>query len=57
MSLFWHPLVQICGINDYDADTCRGDSGGPMTIQPFNYIAYQIGVVSYGYDKPCGRKE
>ena len=46
----------MCGYNAYNADVCTGDSGGPMTIKPFNKKVYQIGVASYG-TKECGLKE
>ncbi|XP_052838676.1 serine protease 30 isoform X1 [Drosophila gunungcola] len=39
--------TQICaGVPN--GDTCRGDSGGPITQKDKNNITYQFGIVSYG---------
>lgn len=48
---------QLC-IGGGTADSCKGDSGGPlmMSVKDNSGIPvwYLVGVVSLGYDKPCG---
>ncbi|CAH1173515.1 unnamed protein product [Phaedon cochleariae] len=44
--------AQLCAGLGNGVDTCTGDSGGPMMVErvrDFELVAYQVGVVSYGY--------
>ncbi|XP_058820295.1 CLIP domain-containing serine protease B15-like isoform X2 [Topomyia yanbarensis] len=45
---------QICAGGESGQDSCRGDSGGPLTLQD-GLVNYQIGVVSFGALE-CGTK-
>ncbi|XP_023021609.2 uncharacterized protein isoform X1 [Leptinotarsa decemlineata] len=49
---------QICAGFGNGVDTCTGDSGGPLMLlraQNFEFITYQIGIVSYGFvAEECG---
>ena len=61
-TIIFSNLVQICGY-DPKQDSCKGDSGGPMTLERIGgdyyfpyYKHYLIGVVSYG-NKHCGNKK
>ncbi|GJQ74219.1 hypothetical protein Trydic_g19126 [Trypoxylus dichotomus] len=48
---------QIC-VGGGKADSCNGDSGGPLMTsieeQDGTQVWYLVGVVSFGYNKPCG---
>ena len=44
----------ICA-GDVGKDACRGDSGGPLTVEGPDGRYSQIGIVSWG--KNCGRKK
>ncbi|KRT80416.1 Trypsin, partial [Oryctes borbonicus] len=49
--------TQIC-VGGGKADSCKGDSGGPLMTsiesRDGSVIWYLTGIVSLGYDKPCG---
>ncbi|KAG5871648.1 Melanization protease 1, partial [Gonioctena quinquepunctata] len=49
---------QICAGLGNGIDTCTGDSGGPLILeraQNYEFVAYQIGVISYGFAaEGCG---
>ncbi|XP_053691428.1 CLIP domain-containing serine protease B15-like [Sabethes cyaneus] len=45
---------QICAGGEQGQDSCRGDSGGPLTIQ-HGLVNYLIGIVSFG-PQECGTK-
>ncbi|XP_058455966.1 CLIP domain-containing serine protease B15-like [Malaya genurostris] len=47
-------IEQICAGGEFGEDSCRGDSGGSLTLQ-HGLVNYQIGVVSFGAVE-CGTK-
>lgn len=42
---------QLCALNDKGVDSCRGDSGGPVSYEK-NNIYYLYGITSFGIG--CG---
>lgn len=49
------PTSQICaGFDAGGIDSCSGDSGGPLVALNDAAVAYQVGVVSFGYG--CARE-